>query len=146
MHAKELIGAENSVLHTIGRDGTIHEAITKLNDHKIGALLVAEADEVFGILSERDILTVCARCKENDICSMKVSEVMTTGIVYANMEDDLVEVMKTFRKNHIRHIPLKSDGKVKAMISMRDVNSALIDAITNENERLVEYITGKYMA
>ncbi|MBN1576276.1 MAG: CBS domain-containing protein [Chitinispirillaceae bacterium] len=146
MKAKELIGVENSVMHTIDRDTTIHAAITKLTDFKIGALLVAEGETVFGIISERDILTVCSHCKNDYICSMKVSEVMTTNIVYADMEDDLVEVMKTFRKNHIRHIPLKSDGKVKAMISMRDINRTLIDAISTENERLVEYITGKYMA
>ena len=145
MKAKNLLNAENSTLYSIGRDATIHEAIAKLTEHHIGALLVSEGESVFGIISERDILTVCSRCKANDICGKKVSDVMTTDVIYAELEDDLMEVMQTFRKNHIRHIPLKSEGTVHAMISMRDVNSTLIDMMSTENERLMEYITGKYM-
>jgi CBS domain-containing protein len=145
MKAKDLIGNNNSKMVTIGRNDTIRDAINKLTDFKIGALLVTDGNGADGIISERDILTVCSRCKSDDVCSMKIADTMTTDVIYADVEDDLMDTMETFRKNHIRHLPLRSNGKVVGMISIRDVNDTLLDAMVNENKQLMNYICGSYV-
>jgi len=145
MQVKMIANTKDSALYTISKNSSIHEAITKLTEFKIGALLVMEGKTVDGIISERDILNVCSRCQSDNVCSIKVSEIMTTNVVFAEMDDDLMEVMEVMRHRHIRHLPLRSNGEVTGMVSMRDVNSTLLDAMSDENEQLVNYITGRYV-
>ncbi|MCI0709118.1 MAG: CBS domain-containing protein, partial [Chloroflexi bacterium] len=58
---KSLLASKSAGVVTITPDETLHTAIKFLAERNIGALVVMEADEVVGILSERDIVRQLAR-------------------------------------------------------------------------------------
>jgi acetoin utilization protein AcuB len=57
VHVRELMQAE--ALKTFP-DELLSEAASRMRDHQVGSLMVVEADELVGILSERDILNAVA--------------------------------------------------------------------------------------
>ena len=44
MQIRDIIQEKGSVVETVGADQTIHDAINKLNEHRIGALQAREAE------------------------------------------------------------------------------------------------------
>jgi CBS domain-containing protein len=130
----------------------VHTAIRQLNDHKIGALVVTDADgAIAGILSERDILRECgARCENPPetgpsialVGTAMVADVMTRDVITADLEDDLNSVMSTMTENRIRHLPIVEDGALVGMISIGDAVKACVEIAEAENRLLKEYIQG----
>jgi CBS domain-containing protein len=154
MQIKDILLEKGSEVVTIGIDRTIHDAIVRLNDHKIGALIVkGENEEVAGIITERDILQQCGeRCarhiqdappaKEEVRCPSLVREAMTTELVIGLPDDDLNYVMGVMTKNRIRHLPIMDDGKLAGMISIGDLINAHFEEKVFENRTLRDYIHG----
>jgi CBS domain-containing protein len=51
-----------------------------------------------------------------------VSKIMTANVRVANENDSLRDVMATFKKEKIRHMPVTKGGKVIGIISATDLN------------------------
>lgn len=152
MLIKDVIQEKGKSVVTIETGQTIHEAIKRLNQHRIGALVViGENGEIAGIISERDILTVCGdHCGQPDSseetgrreCSMLVEDAMTSDIVIGVPEDDLNYAMGIMTKNRIRHLPVLDDGQLAGIISIGDLVNAHFEEKVLENRTLREYIHG----
>ena len=70
---------------------------------------------------------------------MMVSEIMTTEVKTASMDDTLGEIRKIFESNHIHHIPIVQDGRLVGIVSDRDVLKALsphVDTVRADNRAL----------
>ena len=52
--AEILRGKPSQVVHSIGPNDTVYDAIRKMAEHNIGALLVMEGETIVGIVTERD--------------------------------------------------------------------------------------------
>ena len=52
---------------------------------------------------------------------MTVSEIMTTEVITASMDDTLGEIREVFESNHIHHLPIVHDNKLVGIVSDRDV-------------------------
>ncbi|MBN2036931.1 MAG: CBS domain-containing protein [Chitinispirillaceae bacterium] len=146
MRAFEILDKKGNEVYFIEKDATVHDAVKKLAAEKIGSLMVTENRKLIGIVSERDIINYCATCSSPDHGTKKVQEIMSADVVTGNKDDDLMEIMENMKKHHIRHLPVMSGEEIAGMISMRDVVATLLDETTAENQRLVEYIIGKYPA
>jgi CBS domain-containing protein len=72
VHIRELMQSE--ALETFP-DELLSEAASRMRDHQVGSLVVVEANELVGILSERDILTAIAEGLSPD--STTVASCMT---------------------------------------------------------------------
>jgi CBS domain-containing protein len=60
MYIRDILREKGTEVVTIEAGRTIREAICRLNEHGIGALIVTGEDEdVRGIITERDILRQC---------------------------------------------------------------------------------------
>ena len=137
---------------TIDVSETAHAAIRKLNEHRIGALVVTGPDgSITGILSERDILHECgARCDRlaaedrslEVIGPALVREIMTRDVITAGLDDDLTHVMTVMTDNRIRHLPIVADGALIGLISIGDAVKACVEKAEAENRTLKDYIQG----
>jgi len=142
MNLGELLKKKGATVETIKTDEKIGEALLKLNEKHIGALMVVDGkDEIAGILSERDLLMICADCAQNQ----KVSEFMTPKdkLLSLGVKDSLQKAMKIFTEKRIRHLPIIEEGKLMGIISIGDAVKALLDAVELENKYLKEYIMGQ---
>jgi len=152
MNIRDILEHKGDHVVTISENATIHEAIGKLNEKRIGALVVTESDgRVTGIISERDILRECGnRCvalkdpsaRKIAECTSLVRDCMTTDLVVAVPDDSLDYVMGIMTKNRIRHLPVMHSGKLVGIVSIGDVVNAHVGAAEHENRLLKDYIHG----
>ena len=89
--------------------------------HNIGAMPVCEVGtRMVGIISERDLVRVFARSDWNELQYLRARDVMTSRVVSCRPEDTMQSAQETMRTNHFRHLPVTQDGKVIAVLSLRD--------------------------
>lgn len=114
----------------------LQEAARLLADHEIGVVVVVEPDQtVCGILSERDVAAGVARFA-GGVIDKTVGDLMTSPAIACASSDSIVEVLVLMEANHIRHLPVVDDGALVGMLSMRDIQSAWLDALDQECEIL----------
>lgn len=144
MKVRQLTRLDRSSVYTIEPDRTVLEAVRKLVQHNIGALPVCDGScvKLFGIITERDILRLCAMQPLQDMQTLKVSDVMTHEVIFGSPEDDIEKVMRTMTQNRIRHLPILEDGKFVDIISIGDVVKAELERSSQEAEYLREYVSG----
>jgi CBS domain-containing protein len=125
--AADILQMKGSDIHAIAPGATVLEAIHKMNQHKLGALLVtqdgSEHGRVVGMFTERDVLCRVVGELRNP-AETKVAEVMTSEVICCPPSTDMDEVSTIMQQRRIRHIPVCDDqGKVYGMISIGDVNA-----------------------
>ena len=112
--AKVLEGKGSEVL-TIDADATVFEAIKRMVEANVGALLVA------GIVTERDYLrrvTIEGRTAQET----PVREIMTSPLVYVTPETSVEECMAVMTERRIRHLPVFAEGRdLVGIVSIGDV-------------------------
>lgn len=116
-------------------------AVAKLlNRHRIGAVVVREADgPVVGVLSERDIVRGLAE-KGQACLTLRVADLMTSEVVCCRPNDSIDDIMALMTERRIRHLPVMRDGAVIGVISIGDVVKRRIAEIESEATSLREYI------
>ena len=152
MHISDILRHKGRHVVTIEEHTTVHDAIRKLNDHGIGALIVtAEGGKISGIITERDILRECGdRCSHltesaqpaESPCPALVRDAMTRDLVIGVPDDDLDYVMGIMTKNRVRHLPVFEEGALVGIISIGDAVNAHVEETQYENRQLKDYISG----
>jgi CBS domain-containing protein len=140
MNVESILKTKGSSVVTIAPDETVVRALSILEAHEIGALVVsADRIRVQGILSERDIVRGLA-LRGPELLDVKVSEVMTSEVYVCEPDDTVAELMSQMTERRIRHLPVVVDGKLKGIVSIGDVVKNRLGEIESETEALREYI------
>src|SRR3954471_16036485 len=99
-----LLSKGNSV-QSVDPSATAMDAIRKMNQQKIGALLVMQHGHVEGIFTERDVLRrVVGQDQSPD--QMRLVDVMTKDVICVEPETDLDEVSAIMKDKKVRHLPV----------------------------------------
>jgi CBS domain-containing protein len=118
--AKVLEGKGGNVLQ-IEASATVFDAIKRMVEANVGALLVTEGGRVGGIVTERDYLrrvTLEGRTEEDTL----VREIMTAPLVYVTPETSVEECMAVMTERRIRHVPVFADGReLVGIVSIGDL-------------------------
>lgn len=145
LHAKEKAGRGIAVL-TIGPDDSVLDAARRMNERKIGSLVVTDdgtpRGDVLGIITERDILTRVVAA-ERPPASTAVGRVMTSPVISCAERTTLDELRTVMREKHIRHVPVVSGndpGSLKGMISIGDLNTAETEVLEETIRYLETYM------
>lgn len=142
MNIKSILAKKGMTVVTIQPDQSIREAIARLAQHNIGALVVVdEANLPVGILSERDITRALAQNEQ--IFARSVSELMTKNVITGLPQDDLISVANTMTERRIRHLPVVEKGKLVGIVSIGDVVKAQRDQYQGEVDTLQSQILGE---
>ena len=152
MRIKDILQDKGTGVVVIEVGRTVHDAIGKLNEHSIGALIVTgEGEEIVGIITERDILQECgAHCGRLNkplapgeaACPTLVQDAMTKDLVIGVLDDGIDYAMGIMTKNRIRHLPILDHKTLVGIISIGDVVSASLKEKVFENRTLRDYIHG----
>lgn len=140
---QDVLRDKGSLVHSIPAHATAMEAIHKMNQHKIGALVVMQDEHIVGIFTERDVLRrVVADDRRPD--EIRLLDVMTANVVWCAPNTDLDEISAIMKERRIRHIPVcNEDGKVLGMISIGDVNAQHASHQAMTIHYLSDYIYGR---
>ena len=132
----DILDGKDGKVISVSSGTPLRDAARLLTDREIGVVVVTAADDsVCGILSERDVSTGVAKFGA-DVAAKTVDELMTVPVISCASHDSMVEVMVLMEEHHIRHIPVIDDGDLVGMLSLRDVQSAWLDALDRECESL----------
>jgi CBS domain-containing protein len=120
-----LLESKGGRVETVSPDTTVLAAVRRMNERKIGALLVTESDRPVGIFTERDVLVrVVAAGLAPD--TTPVAEVMTRNPVVVRSEVTVNEAMLVSTGRRCRHLPVIDDGGLRGLISIGDLTSWVV--------------------
>jgi len=138
---RQLLEAKSPEVHSIGPDAPVIDAIRRMAERRIGALLVMEGPRLAGILSERDYarkVVLQGRSSKDT----PVRDIMTAQVVTVAPGDSADHCMQLVTDGRIRHLPVLEGGRVVGVVSIGDLVKAVIEEQRNELDQLQRYIAG----
>jgi CBS domain-containing protein len=116
----ELLETKGGELHTVPANATVHEAVKRMIEEKIGSVLVVAGEALVGIFTERDVLVRVVGANRDPMTTL-VSFVMTHDPVTVESSTTVQDVINLHSGKEFRHLPIVDGGKLVGMVSMRDV-------------------------
>jgi CBS domain-containing protein len=136
-----ILKSKSSHVVTITPDATAQEAARRMNEHRIGSLVVVEAKggRIVGILSERDILTRLVAA-ERDPRTTRVRDIMTQEVATCTVDTPIDDLRNLMRSRRIRHVPVVDETGLCGMVSIGDLNAFDAAGLAATIEALNGYI------
>src|SRR6266536_4393666 len=116
----EILGDKGRDVLEIEADASVLEAVKRMVEANIGSLLVRDAGEVAGIVTERDYLRSVALEGPADE-QLTVREIMSSPLIVVSPETTIDECMALMTDRRIRHVPVVEGGDVVGIVSIGDV-------------------------
>lgn len=133
----------SSAVHTIAPTDSVLDALRRMADKGIGALLVMENDAIVGIVTERDYARKIALLGRTSAATL-VRDVMTREVLFVRPSQTSEECMALMTENRLRHLPVVTDErKLIGLISIGDLVKDIISEQKFIIEQLEHYITGQ---
>lgn len=141
--ASDVLESKGRVVHAIGPRDTVYDAIARMCDTRVGALLVMEGDTLLGIVSERDyarkVILQGHASKET-----LVEEIMTSPVITVDPEASLADCMQVVTRHSIRHLPVVGNGRVAGVLTTGDLVRELLDQQAETIQSLNSFIGSDY--
>ena len=119
-----LLFEQNPLIHSVDPDISVTECVSRMNELRIGAMLVMENERLLGIFTERDAITRVLGAGLDPI-NTKISEVMTKNPVCVSITTNLEEARGIISSRRIRHLPIVEGDKVLGVVSSGDLSHRL---------------------
>ncbi len=139
---EHVLDAARKRLVTLSRASLVCEAADILtNPDTPLAVVCDDAGIAVGVISRIDIVKlVGARV---DPFSTSADVIMSTGILSCHVQQPLQQVWQTLNARSLRCAPvLDQDGRPQGVLHARDIASALLEEVTNEELLLRDYVLG----
>lgn len=131
----------SQAVFAIAPGASVFEALERMAEKSIGALLVMEGEQVVGIITERDYarkIALMSRLSRET----KVREIMSSPVMYVQPQQTCEECMALMTENRLRHLPVVKHGKVIGLLSIGDLVANIISEQRFIIEQLEHYISG----
>lgn len=142
---RSILSSKGSEVYALSPSDTVLEAIAMMNEKRVGALLVMEAGQLVGIISERDyarkVILMGRSSKDTG-----VAEIMSAPVIVVDPATPLEECMRIVTEHRIRHLPVVDRGAVVGVVSIGDLVRSIIAAQADTIDHLHNYISGTYPA
>ena len=109
-----------TTMETIASERTVLEAAQTMAEKRIGSLLVIEAGEMVGIVTETDVVRkgIAARLPAS---STHVGAVMNYPLIQIDINRTVRDASRLMAEQRIRHLAVTDENKVVGLLSVRDL-------------------------
>lgn len=143
MTVKRLLQEKGHEIWSVAPETPVFEAVQRMAERGIGALLVCIEDRLVGIFTERDYIHKVA-LRELSPHTTPVGEVMTERVLYVRPDQKVSDCMALMTDKHVRHLPVLEHDRVIGMVSIRDVIKDVIAEREFMIVQLENYITDNW--
>lgn len=136
---KDILESKGNEVRSIDQSETVYEAISLMDTHHIGSLVVMHEGKLVGVITERDYCCkVTLRGKQSR--TTKVAEIMSDKVVVTSPDSSMNECMALMTGRRMRHLPVMHEGELLGLISIGDVVKEVIEEQNVLIEQLESYI------
>ena len=134
-----VLRTKGSDVETIAGDASLSDAVRRLGEKRIGALLVTEAGDIAGIMSERDII-YCLRSHGAEVLDWPVSRVMSAPAITTESSSEVLAALALMTQRRIRHLPVVESDRIVGIVSIGDLVKHRMERIEAEADAMRAYI------
>ncbi len=121
----ELLKKREATVYSLKPQDSVFEALRRLADHDVGAMMVIDGGRLVGVFSERDYTRKIALAGKSSK-DTAVKDIMTANVFTVSPQTRTKDCLALMSQKKIRHLPVVDDGKVLGMISIRDIMNDII--------------------
>ena len=132
-------------VETVSPESTVLEAVARMNERRIGSVLVTDryrpgqVYQPIGIFTERDVM-VRVLARGLDPATTHVGDVMTRDPVTIHARATVAEAMCLVTEKRCRHLPVVDDTGLCGLISIGDLTKWVVRDQRRTIEDLYRYI------
>jgi len=108
---------------SVGRETSLVAAAERMNERRVGAVLVMDDERLVGILTERDVLRAVATGQIGGA----VGDAMTAAPDTVEADESAGQAAALMIHGGFRHLPVVEADRVIGMISIRDLVRLSVD-------------------
>ena len=139
----DMLAFKGTTIHAVAPDATVYDAIVKMDERRVGALLVMRGEQLVGVISERDYtrkVILLGRASKETL----VEEIMSSNVISVRPDMRLGECLKLVTDRGIRHLPVVENNKVVGLLSIGDLVRAVVAQQAETISSLRSFIGSDY--
>jgi CBS domain-containing protein len=140
-NVRDMLRTKGHDIWSVTPETTVYDALKLMAKKNVGAVLVMAAENLVGILSERDYARKVVLQGRTAI-DTPAGEIMTDRVICVNPEESAEECMALMTDKKVRHLPVLENDQLIGVISIGDVVKAIIPEQEFIIEQLEHYIRG----
>jgi len=141
--AKKMMADKGREIVSVPVGTTLFATLEKMNQKKVGAILVTRDEKIVGIWTERDLMQDIIR-EKLDLKSALIEDYMTTHPISAPHTDTVFNLMDKFLGLRVRHLLIEEDGNIIGLVSGGDVMKCVIHEKDSELRQLNSMVSWDY--
>ena len=98
---------------------TLNRAAQLMRDHAIGNVLVADGDQLLGIVTDRDLVVRCMA--DGSGADGSIDAAMTPGVATVSPNDSIDDAASLMRDRALRRAPVVDGGRLVGIVSLGDL-------------------------
>lgn len=135
----QLLKQKGHNVETIEPHATVYDAIKRMSELDIGALVVTDAERVIGIFTERDYSrNVFLKGKSSP--GTPVREAMERDVMVVGCGDSARECMAIMTGKRTRHLLVMEEDKLLGLLSIGDLVRSIVAEQDMTIDQLEQYI------
>jgi CBS domain-containing protein len=138
---RQLLDKKGNEVWSVHPDDSVFDAVKKMADKNIGALVVLVDDQIVGIITERHYARrVILEGKSSPETSVR--DIMATPVVCVRTDQTISECMAVMTEKRVRHLPVVDQKRLVGLVSIGDLVKSIIADQEFTIEQLLHYIQG----
>ncbi len=141
--AEDVLAEKGSEMISVTPEASIYDALTRMAERNIGAILVEQNGEFLGIWTERD-LARNSLTEGFDLKTARISDFMTKELVSVPHDTPLFKIADVFLGKRVRRLLVKRDGQYIGLLTAGDAIRAALVAREEELRKVEAFAQLEY--